>query len=542
LGNAQHLGETILHTKGVVLDSLIEDRVVARESADPKQRGILEEIRATKQGLVDVSLQSPQRTNSSGSRQGKFKEFSDRLDMLESSLARQVSALGRSRRALGVTIPQVQGTLAGDQVLIEVVRYVHYPGKEEREKRYGVVVIASTGEPKWITLGAAAVIEQDVELYRNSVREKTDEATMHSVLRTLHDRVWAPIEKTLPAGIKTVILSPDGELNFVSFATLLDPDNQFLVQKYLIRYVSSGRDLLNAVPKPADTRFVFFGNPDFQAKLQIPAAQPDAPSPTAMREVERGELGRLVFRSLPGTERECTLLDEWARNEGYQTELRLGTTATERTLAAVESPRVLHLATHGFFLPKPPRTDEPPMFGSTLDALRPVGRLSNPMYRSGLVLAGAQRTIEAWARGETPPPESDGILTAEEVSGLHLDGTWLVTLSACETGVGKARSGEGVLGLRRAFVQAGAQNLLMTLWPISDDTTVQIIQDFYTAAFATADPGRGLAEVQRAWLEKLRKEKGLLFAVNRAGPFIVSSLGPTPHAAAPPAAAAKRRK
>src|SRR5260370_29705502 len=101
----------------------------------------------------------------------------------------------------------------------------------------------------------------------------------------------------------------------------------------------------------------------------------------------------------------------------------------------------------------------------------------NPMHRSGLALAGAQTTIEAWKRDEVPPVENDGILTAEDVSTLDLQGTWLVTLSACDTGSGQARAGEGVIGLRRGFIQAGAQNLLMTLWPISDEVTVQIMSD-----------------------------------------------------------------
>ena len=89
----------------------------------------------------------------------------------------------------------------------------------------------------------------------------------------------------------------------------------------------------------------------------------------------------------------------------------------------------------------------------------------NPMHRGWLLLAGAQTTIDAWKRDEVPPVENDGILTAEDVSTLDLRGTWLVTLSACDTGLGEARAGEGVMGLRRGFIQAGAQNLLMTLWP-----------------------------------------------------------------------------
>ena len=179
---------------------------------------------------------------------------------------------------------------------------------------------------------------------------------------------------------------------------------------------------------------------------------------------------------------------------------------------------------------------------------KPKVLLKNPMYRSGLALAGAQRTLEAWAKGEVPPSENDGIVTAEEVGGLKLEGTWLVVLSACDTGTGEARAGEGVMGLRRGFIQAGAQNLLMTLWPIDDDITVEIMKEFYAEARRTGNAPEALSEVQRSWLVKLRKEQAigaegkekqrqvdpikgrggrgpLQKAVNLAGPFIMSSQG-----------------
>jgi hypothetical protein len=149
----------------------------------------------------------------------------------------------------------------------------------------------------------------------------------------------------------------------------------------------------------------------------------------------------------------------------------------------------------------------------------------NPMHRSGLALAGAQTTIEAWKREEVPPVENDGILTAEDVSALDLQGTWLATLSACDTGSGEARAGEGVMGLRRGFIQAGALNLLMTLWPISDEVTVQIMSDFYEAAHHSGNASEASVEVQGKWLLKLRTEKGLAQAVNLAGPLIMSSQG-----------------
>jgi CHAT domain-containing protein len=156
---------------------------------------------------------------------------------------------------------------------------------------------------------------------------------------------------------------------------------------------------------------------------------------------------------------------------------------------------------------------------------RGVRLANNPMLRSGLALAGAQRTIEAWTRGEAVASENDGIVTAEEIGLLNLRGTRLVVLSACNTGLGEARSGEGVLGLRRGFMQAGAQNLLMTLWPIDDERTADFIADFYEADKQHGNAVKALSDVQRKWLSRLRTEKGIADACRIAGPFILSFQG-----------------
>ena len=201
---------------------------------------------------------------------------------------------------------------------------------------------------------------------------------------------------------------------------------------------------------------------------------------------------------------------------------------TKQALLELHGPYILHLATHGFFEPEDslseanPNESQSPGIKSDLTKSR---FFNNPMHRSGLALAGANTTIAAWKRGEAPPIEEDGILTAEDVSTLDLKGTWLVTLSACDTGSGEARAGEGVMGLRRGFIEAGAQNLLMTLWPISDDFTVQTMSDFYDAVHQSQNAPEALAKVQREWLVKLRKEQGIARAVNLAGPFIMSSQG-----------------
>jgi CHAT domain-containing protein len=277
---------------------------------------------------------------------------------------------------------------------------------------------------------------------------------------------------------------------------------------------------------------VVFAAPEFTLHVRSTLAQangwfPDAAGAGNLRGAEKRDLEDLSFGPLPGTQQEGDRLAKAFGGWHWQTEVFTGQDATKAALLQVHSPYILHLATHGFFEPE----DQPDT--KSLEQL-PVNLehsvahskfFQNPMHRSGLALAGAQSTLEAWEHGEAPATENDGIVTAEDVAALDLKGTWLVTLSACDTGSGEVKAGEGVLGLRRGFLQAGAQHLLMTLWPINDETTVQIMTDFYEAARRTANPPQALAEVQRDWLVKIRKEHGLVQAVRLAGAFIMSSQG-----------------
>ncbi len=559
IGSGPEIALTILRNKGVVLDSLLEDRLVAEASADPKQREKVDQVRQAKQRLMQLVMQVPKDfTDEARQRREMERErLSKQVEEMEAALARQVAGLGRARRALSVTTEQVQAAIPQNTVLVELLRYNHYLGKNKWEVRYGAVIICRAGaspsvpQPSpqpdgnvaWASLGAAEAIEKNIKLYQKSVRGKTDETTLSTVLQALGQQVWEPIAKVLPAGTKTVIISPDGELNFVSFATLLTKDDQFLDQKYSIRYVASGRDLLREPPaKPPARTLTVYANPEFQRRDEGGRMKDEGTS-VAMREIEQRDFRDIRLSPLPGTEKEARSLQANSAALGLkETVIRLGPQATEADLNAVRSPFILHLATHGFFLPEIEM--EGPAKGlrfkseiGNQSAIRTSNStiLKNPMHRSGLALAGAQTTLQAWARGETPPTDNDGIVTAEEVGGLKLNETWLVVLSACETGTGEAKAGEGVMGLRRGFIQAGTQNLLMTLWPIADEETARFMIEFYTAAHhpSQGDPTRekagnapeALDGIQRDWLVRLRKEKGLLYAVNRAGPFILSFTG-----------------
>src|SRR5208337_1867612 len=239
----------------------------------------------------------------------------------------------------------------------------------------------------------------------------------------------------------------------------------------------------------------------------------------SIRGSEKRDVEDWSFKSLEGTQKESDELIKKFAGWGWKSTDFTAKEATKDTLLKIHSPYILHLATHGFFAKEDPTTTQTEP-GSLLNIRQGVTKskfFKNPMHRSGLALAGAQTTVEAWKHDEVPPVENDGILTAEDVSTLDLQGTWLVTLSACDTGSGEARAGEGVMGLRRGFIQAGTQHLLMTLRPISDEVTAQIMSDFYDAAHKSGNAPEALAEVQRKWLVKLRAEKGLAQAVNLAG-------------------------
>ena len=378
---------------------------------------------------------------------------------------------------------------------------------------------------KWVPLGPVEPIESLLAKY-SPTKPVPDEA-YEKVLRGLYDKLMAPVVKQLPKGTKTLILSPDGPLNFLSFATLLTKKDRFLCEDYTIKYVSSGRDLVPGkqinLPKGS---LVVFANPTYD---EVPVQLASANGVTlTLRSLDRDEMrGELKFKALPGTQKEADYLGGKVGDWKLQSKVYTGKTATEAAISSVQSPRILHLATHGFFLPEEKAKDDPRgkplMLGNEQQKYR--GPIRNPMHRSGLALAGAQKTLDAWAKGETPPAENDGILTAAEVSVLDLKGTWLVALSACDTGQGEARSGEGVLGLRRAFIQAGTQNLLMTLWPVSDKYTVPFMKDFYEKAFASGDAPTVLAEVQKEMLLEFRKKYGTRLAVQLYGPFIMSFRG-----------------
>jgi CHAT domain-containing protein len=279
----------------------------------------------------------------------------------------------------------------------------------------------------------------------------------------LRERLLDPLSAAL-SGRTRLIVAPDSTLSLVPFDALPLDGERCAIDEYQVSYVSTGRDLLNGAhhpptrghPVPADP--VVVADPDFDLA--------EAPIPSRAR-------GR-PFRRLAGSAEEGALVADRLGVSGW-----FGPDAVKERGEELRSPRILHLATHGFFFGAAGvKYSEA---GDSLthplaDGVDRLATLANPALRSGVALAGAN----AWVQDRAHAPQAgNGVMTAEEISGLDLIDTELVVLSACDTGVGDVQVGEGVFGLRRAFTISGARNLVMSLWRISDATPVDLMDEFY---------------------------------------------------------------
>jgi len=272
--------------------------------------------------------------------------------------------------------------------------------------------------------------------------------------------------------------------------------------------LTTGRDLIGTTDKTRENQTALFlaANPEYGHQL--------SPSNTKGSAVRSRDF-RGGFTPLPGTQIEAEKIPDFIMGEEGLKTVVTGTNATEAAVREVKSPRILHLATHGFFLNDVKITGPENSRGMSIISLAkesPGKPYENPLVRSGLAFAGANHAGEV-TEGD------DGLLTALEISGMNLYGTYLVVLSACETGVGDVKNGEGVFGLRRAFALAGAKNLMMSLWPVSDAVTAKQMIAFYKN-LQTRAPADALREAQLETIKDLRARYGHA-PVSLWAPFIL---------------------
>ena len=469
----------LLQRKGRVLDAMTDTLATLREhTADADDRELLGELAEVTSQLARLALNGPRGTPL-GQHQQELKTLSDRKERLEAQISEHSAEFRAASRA--VTIEGVQTALPPDAALIEFVVFRPFnPGAATSaesfgEAHYAAYVIAPRTTPRGRDLGPAGKIDEAIHALREALRDPTRHDVV-GLARAADERVMRPVRALLPT-VSRLLISPDGQLNLLPFEALRDERGRYAIDRYAITYLTSGRDLLRLqVPRESRSTALVIADPSFGEPAVTPAR--------ATRQTAGGnDLSTVYFTPLRGTTEEARAIQSLFPEATVLTGVR----ATKAALAQAEAPRMLHIASHGFFLTDPSAAGDGPV-GETR-SISASARVENPLLRSGLALAGANLNKST---------TDGGILTALEAANLNLWGTELVTLSACDTGVGVVRNGEGVYGLRRAFFLAGAETLVMSLWPVSDYVTREMMTAYYTGLKRGLGRGEALRAAQRA--------------------------------------------
>jgi len=424
------------------------------------------------------------------------------------------------------TLQSIRDALPADAAMIEFIIYTpfNFRARENSQRwgepRYAAFVLRSgSTDAEAYDLGTTGEINSAIANLRAALSYPSGD--VRELAREVDAKLMQPLRGVL-GDTRTIFIAPDGQLNVVPFGALVDERGKYLVEQYSISYLTSARDLLSLAEKnqstestssaPADrtqSRLpnrqgpVIVGDPDFSSQAtgsppkncsELKASLPseEAKEETGGRVATRLKaanpspkkpVGQFSFQfdQIPFTRVETSGICSYLPG----TTLYIGQGATEENLKTVSGPSILHIATHGYFIADAPpaekwidgeyhyRLQRNPWNDIRWDINPPEDPtlLEHPLLRSGLALVGANRLASSGGQ--------DGIITALEVMGLDLWGTRLVVLSACHTGVGDVQDGEGVFGLRRALLIAGAESQVISLWAVEDRGTSNLMVDYY---------------------------------------------------------------
>lgn len=473
---------TLLRRKGRVLDAAATSLATIRTRLSPADQQLLDELATARGQLSKRKIAGP------GSDPDTFAKEVATFETQIQDLELKLSQKSASYRALSLPIEltAIQKLIPARSKLVEIVNYQPFDLARKTAtkgtlppRRYLAYVVGHSGDPAEIDLGPADAIDQAVTALRKALANpKNDRAT--DLAHAMYELTFAKIAPKLET-TTDLLMAPDGTLNLVPFAALVDDQQAYLVKRFTFTYLTSGRDLLRLnVKTRGQSGSVIFADPTFETSTPTDEAN--------SRGARSADLSSINWPQLPGTRQEAEQVVKTMK----RFKLYAGNEATESALKQLHGPRILHLATHGFFLRDKPRT---PSRGLDLPAgpPSPAPVEENPLLRAGLALAGANQHVSG---------NEDGILTALEATGLDLWGTKLVVLSACQTGDGKVTNGDGVYGLRRALVLAGAEALMMTLWQVDDFATRDLMVGFYRLLHKGRPRSSALREMQIELLEQ----------------------------------------
>jgi CHAT domain-containing protein/pterin-4a-carbinolamine dehydratase len=411
----------------------------------------------------------------------------------ETELVKLSNVYGDYTRNLKINWKDIQSNLEEKDVAIE---FVEYPTLSDTIKYVALILRKGWQYPRMISLFRKDQIQEFIK------QDKDKVYTNGYVGKQLKKLIWSPLEEVISEG-DNVYFSASGILHQLAIENLPANETQTLSEIYHLYRLSSTKELvLKKVPEKNNTA-VLYGGLQFDISNEKMLAESKKYEKKenlyAMRGYQSDSTMRKGWGFLEGTLTEVQQINQLMKDSKYTTTYFTGESGSEESFKSLSGKKndILHIATHGFFLPVEETRKNLFMQQRMGDQL-PGKPTADPMLRAGLMLSGGNR---AWQGDTIPENIEDGVLTAKEISRMDLRGTDLVVLSACETGLGEVSS-EGVFGLQRSFKQAGVQTLLMSLWEVSDNATNYMMTQFYTNLLSGKDKREAFLEAKKSCKEK----------------------------------------
>lgn len=390
-----------------------------------------------------------------------------KVNAIEKSLSERSSIFTSGYSTQIVTYDKLLGLLDESEAIVDIVRVREFDQDFKDQVKYIVFVLKKGSGIQMVTLDNGNQLETRYgKYYRTAIKQKlADEYS--------YEQFWGKIDPVL-SGVKRIYLSPDGVYNQLNVNTLRSGTGEYNINKYELAILGNAKDLTeikSRKPNTSKLNAFLLGFPDYAT---------DAVSP------------------LPGTKVELENIAKILKAAKYEVTVKTQKEANEKNMKALKAPMVLHIATHGYFL-----EDVTGSKGSVY-GVNAENASNNPLLRSGLILADARGAIKSKAEVDISDQEN-GILTAYEAMNLDLEGTNLVVMSACETGLGDVKSGEGVYGLQRSFLVAGAEAMIMSLWKVDDEATQLLMSSFYSNWIKSKDKQKAFKQAQVQLMAKYKE-------------------------------------
>lgn len=449
--------QEVVRSRALVADEMARRQKNLNAGNDPETAQLLKDLNQARTDLLQAGSAPAQKTE----RDQMLADATSRMEKIERSLAERSAAIRSDERISQVTLSDLRHNLPAHSVLISYVLFQRGavdrldPANAITPSYAAYVLRPSSDRIRVFDLGEAKPIDElvararaaaDAEANGGGLGSMRNERNYRAAGEALRKLVWDSL-KTELGDARMAFVVPDGLLNLIPFASLPEGKGYLVEHGPVIHILTSERDLVPAESGPKKSGLLALGSPQFELTAGVLP-----PAPLRDSSVPCEAFRNLEFHPLPGTGAEVSdLVSAWRRWNGREPSVLLsGAEATEgRFIEAASQTRMLHVATHAFLLDKS------------------CGN-GNPLLHSGLVFAGANQSRDA------------AILTAQQIASLDLSGVDWAVLSACNTGNGELRDGEGVLGLQRAFRVAGARSVVMTLWPVDDQITRQFMHELYT--------------------------------------------------------------